>query len=276
MTPQRASKIADQIIGKSRYGLGRHYMYDNPCNLVFQDVSIIVPDYGEIWRGHLDVTISYKRIMRLSRKLGIPLALIKGYKYRKQMQSNEGYDLDQNYGLYLHNKDNKLTWMVNKQWNPYWYVKNGVPSHYTEEEYARYYPESIEAPMTDDDLDKTMYRKVRLPRLSRLKGYGMLSPYLQLQYYFVQKIGLKRAQKMMNLMRLRKDDYEQLETQSTKYYRQRFPGDHPLDIQEKVSWNNLSVAPCKFYGNPQWTKKGYGYIEIQRRQLKPVDPDQEV
>jgi hypothetical protein len=257
MLPIKAKRIADSILGDgfmSPY-INRYYRYDHPRNIALNDIQIFAANIGSVWGGHLDITANARKLATLSKELNASLVIISNY----YIFNANTYQFNQKFILCLSNTEYGLLWLANTGlYRNELYISKRTPYRYTDDEIKANSPPVVE---NLDRYKRENFRRIRLPNLKRFKGDAEHTPYWQMQMWFIDKLGFKKATVLWNNLYLRKEESDIMENNTRAHFKATRKRLHPLELDELVSWDSFAASPGDFNGNPPWSKTGYGYVK---------------
>jgi hypothetical protein len=247
--------IATQTLGPMGAMVGGSksiYRYDNPKNLVLFNANICTENNGKIWYGDLDITKDYKKLIKLSKLLNMPIFIL--YEMDARFEKSDNPDLSK----FVISFDNKKI-NFSKKYEKYFYLSKGVPLQLTDEECITKFP----APPEEKRLyDKEKYTEIDLPDLNLIKIKKDYSPLNDFQKHFIDKYGRDRAVEVYRNLHVTPDYINRLEALITKCIKKTYPNLHPVKVQQSVSMEMLQESPSHFIDKPDWADNNKGYVKI--------------
>jgi len=97
--------------------------------------------------------------------------------------------------------------------------------------------------------------------VSSFRGTKNLGPWDGLQKKLVEEFGLEKAKDIYGRLYLRREEYEKMERYVRKWVDKYHPDMSKKGKEMAIGMYTLQYAPCSFYQNPEWTKKGVFYLK---------------
>jgi hypothetical protein len=247
-TPEKIAQFNLGDMGKMVGGSKSIYRYDNPSNLVVFNANVFTKEHGKIWYGDLDVTKEIQSIKDLAKDLGTSVFVL--YESEGRFGAEDSPNLSK--AVVEVHKDGRVLLRDSE----YTFVADGIPKVKTDEEIIASRP-----PRQPEILNQEDYEEVSLPDLKSLKVKRGQSPLVAFWDTFIDRIGKDATQELLYNMYLTKSYYEELEGMVTKFCKKKFPGLHPVKVEQSVSMHMFDLGPKSFDDDQQWEKKNTGYVK---------------
>lgn len=101
--------------------------------------------------------------------------------------------------------------------------------------------------------------------MNHFRGNKNCGPWDRLQQKLIELYGEDKAKDLYPRLHLRREEYEKLERYVVKWAKKYHPHHTKKGLDMAIGMYCLQFAPCSFYQNPAWTKKGVLYIRRKER-----------
>lgn len=109
--------------------------------------------------------------------------------------------------------------------------------------------------------DKDDFQELVKLNMNHFRGNKNCGPWERLQQKFIELYGDEKAIDLFRRLYLRREEYEKLERYVVKWAKKYHPHYTKRSLETAIGMYSLQYAPCSFYQNPAWTKKGVLYIK---------------
>ena len=106
------------------------------------------------------------------------------------------------------------------------------------------------------------FEPIKVPTLSEFKGSvrNKMGTWDKMQKWFIRSYGVEKAKIIYPILFLRKEEEDKLKKMVIEWAKKMNPKANKDYIDSISGMYDLKYAPCYFYTNPKWSKKGYAYV----------------
>ena len=245
---------AEKILGLMGKCLGSKsiYSYDNPKNIVVFNANICTKEYGKIWYGDLDITLSYQKLQELSKLIKTTIYILYENDARFENEINPQFDN----AIISFSESGKIE-IFNRDYDIFYVDSDGAPRSLSDEEFEEKYPPE---PKERSIYNQEDFDPILLPNLKQIRAKKDISPLYDFQKWFIDNYGKEKAEEIYPHLYITPAYNDELESKISKAITKTFPDIHPAKLEQSIAWEMLQAAPSSFMDKPDWAVDGTGYI----------------